>query len=100
MLCLKVLSWSLCRMNNRRILLISPPQGLAHGRAVRPKFQTHPLGLLYLASVLECNKYCVEIFDAWSFGIGLEEIKKKIVEYKPDLVGLTAMTISWHVMLT
>lgn len=76
-----------------RILLINPTKGIVSGRPEKPKFQTPPLGLLYLAGVLEENKYNVEILDAWSFGLGLGEIRKKISDFKPHVVGITAMTV-------
>ncbi len=78
---------------NLKILLISPPQGLSTEHIEAPKFQVHPLGLLYIAGVLEKSSYNVSILDAFSFGKSLEEIKNKIVDFMPDIVGITAMTL-------
>lgn len=78
---------------NTRVLLISPTSGLYAGLPVRPKFQTHPLGLLYLASVLEQAGFEVGIYDAYSFGYTLEDIKTEIKRFSPQVVGITAMTI-------
>lgn len=85
-----------------RILLIYPPVTI-YGTA---KVEPHPpLGLAYLAAVLEKKGYPVRILDALAEGIsdvkkkgnltriGLSEsdIQKKIKEYNPDLVGVSAM---------
>jgi hypothetical protein len=56
-----------------------------------------PLGLGYLAAVLEADGHEVSIFD-----LGLEpktpiaEDIRRIVATAPDLVGLTAMTNNYH----
>ncbi|MBL7156541.1 MAG: cobalamin-dependent protein [Candidatus Omnitrophica bacterium] len=80
-------------MEKPKILLINPTQGLNINRPVKPKFQSHPLGLLYIASMLKKNDYNVEILDACNFGCSMEEIKNRIIALKPDIVGITAMTI-------
>ncbi len=76
-----------------KIMLISPTKGLAACKPERPKFQSHPLGLLYIASILDINNYKVDIFDAYSFGKSLAEIRKKILIFSPDVLGISAMTI-------
>ncbi|VAV82233.1 hypothetical protein MNBD_DELTA01-1251 [hydrothermal vent metagenome] len=76
-----------------RVLLISPTNGLYAGSPVRPKFQTHPLGLLYIASVLEGAGFEVGIYDAYSFGHTLGDIKAEVERFRPQIVGITAMTI-------
>ena len=80
-------------MKRAKVLLISPPKGLFAGCPEKPKFQTHPQGLLYIASILQKNKHYVEILDAWSFGLNLDSIKIKIIDFNPHIVGITAMTI-------
>jgi magnesium-protoporphyrin IX monomethyl ester (oxidative) cyclase len=87
---------------NFRVLLINPPNSVPQNSDfVINLFQ--PLGLAYIASSLEKNNYPVEILDALALGynqtrifnknkiIGLSdsEIKKKIIEFKPNLVGIT-----------
>lgn len=59
-----------------------------------------PLGLMYLAAVLEKADYKVEILDAsiglkrrfennvWHYGYTLNELREKIKEIYPDVVGL------------
>ena len=90
------------RTDIRRILLLFPP-------ANSPKYAIDvnpipPMGLGYLASVLEANGYEVKILDAlvrgWSnittvsdeairIGLSSEDIKAEIRSYKPDLVGVS-----------
>lgn len=82
------------RYKNTKILLVSPPKGVSLKKIHCPKFQTHPIGLLYLAAVLEKFGYPVRVLDALSFGISLSQIKNEIFEFKPDIVGISAMTIS------
>lgn len=80
-------------VKKKRVLLISPPKGLVAGEPERPKFQTHPLGLLYVAGVLDSNGHQVRIYDAYSFGNTLGEIKREVFDFDPDVVGITSMTI-------
>lgn len=79
---------------NTKILLLSPPKGINLGKIVSPKFQTHPIGLIYLAAMLEKYEYTVKVIDAFSFGISLSEITDQLKQFKPKVVGITAMTIS------
>jgi anaerobic magnesium-protoporphyrin IX monomethyl ester cyclase len=50
-----------------------------------------PLGLAYLAAVLEESGYEVRIFDC-SIGISLSQLMGHLKEYQPDVVGLTSTT--------
>lgn len=84
-----------------KILLINPPNSVEDkSDFVVNIFQ--PLGLAYIAAVLEKNKYKVKILDALALGfanervingkrvVGLSysEIKKRIKAFRPDLVGI------------
>ncbi len=84
-----------------KICLINPPQ-ILHKRFGMP-FVFQPLGLLYVASVLE-KRYPVEIIDTsldgWGnikevgdnyylLGLTFDEIGEKIKEIKPDIVGIS-----------
>jgi len=54
-----------------------------------------PLGLLYIASYLEKNSHHeVRIIDAPVEGLNYPEIEKKIAEFSPDIVGITALTFT------
>lgn len=84
------------------ILLINPPY-TRYGQPVEIQAD-EPLGLLCLAAYLMEHGKTVEIFDAfqgkgnvldedqfyWS-GLSREEIKKKVVEVMPAVVGITSM---------
>lgn len=50
-----------------------------------------PLGLAYLAAVLEENGYGVRIYDG-SLGMSLAQLAESLQEYQPDVVGLTSTT--------
>jgi len=51
-----------------------------------------PLGILYLAAVLEKNGFEVEIIDGDQENNCFEAINLKISNNKPDIVGISAMT--------
>lgn len=85
-----------------KVLLINPPNSVDKKSDFTVNvFQ--PIGLAYLASVLEKNNYKVKILDALALGfeneriegnkksIGLDdpEIKKRINKEKPDIVGIS-----------
>jgi len=55
-----------------------------------------PLGLAYIASYLRENRISVSILDAEAENLSLTEIKQKIEQIKPDLVGITSMTPNIH----
>ena len=51
-----------------------------------------PLGLGYMAAMLEQNDIPVDILDASALDLEYSEIKDEIIKRKPDLVALTALT--------
>ncbi len=86
-----------------KILLIFPPstQAVGHQRA-----SAHPLGIAYLGAVLN-KDYKVKLLDATNegyrnvknlgndlvrYGLSDEEIKNRIAEYSPDVVGITCLS--------
>jgi anaerobic magnesium-protoporphyrin IX monomethyl ester cyclase len=79
-----------------RIALVSPPytaEALV-GQTASMKFVLNvipPLGLAYLAAVLEQHGYDVRIFDC-SVGISLPQLMAHLKEYQPDVVGITSTT--------
>ncbi len=85
-----------------KILLVRPPARYTKG-STKPSTSL-PLGLLYIASVLEKNAYSIEIYDAqikidlpisyeqdgdMHLGDCWESVKGEIAKRKPDLVGIT-----------
>ncbi len=50
------------------------------------------LGISYISAYLESNGFDCKIFDAYFTSWSEEELLSSLKEYKPDAVGLTAMT--------
>lgn len=79
-----------------RIAFVSPPitaQALV-GKTASMRHVLNvipPLGLAYLASVLEVNGYDVRIFDC-STGISLSQLIEHLKDYRPAVVGITSTT--------
>ncbi len=84
------------------ILLIYPPSTQGVGC---PHTCAHPLGIAYLGAVLK-KDYKVNLLDATTenhrnfenlgnglirYGLSDEEIKRRIAEYSPDVVGITCL---------
>jgi anaerobic magnesium-protoporphyrin IX monomethyl ester cyclase len=82
-----------------KILLINPPQTFFPGSD--PPAANLPLGLMYIAAVLDEAGYNVEILDAFmtdlpfrrngdiiEVGMPYERIKEEIQRRKPDIVGI------------
>ncbi|MBI3631443.1 MAG: cobalamin B12-binding domain-containing protein [Candidatus Staskawiczbacteria bacterium] len=88
---------------NNRILLINPP--MTYLTSVEPIRLAQPMGLCYIAAVLEKEGYDVKILDAHAEGyhnrvkngdktqVGLteQEISLKIAEFNPAIVGVGSM---------
>jgi len=51
-----------------------------------------PLGVAYIASSLEKHNHEVAIIDAIALGLSREQVRRRIKEFSPDIVGITAMT--------
>lgn len=93
----------------KRILLIQPPVTLFNLDEITPNM---PLGLAYIAAVLENEEYNVKILDAliegWhnvnrlssgmlQIGLGFKELKSRIMDFDPQVVGISSMfTAQWH----
>lgn len=90
-----------------KILFINPPNSvLAKWNFPISVFQ--PLGISYIAALLEKKGYEVKILDALAEGFGAEtvkngikraglseeEIKKRIKEFNPDIVGIASLFTS------
>jgi len=55
-----------------------------------------PMGIMYLASYLKRHtEHEVKLLDADAEEMRVEEIAEVIREFKPDLVGITAFTMTW-----
>ncbi|MBI1911584.1 MAG: radical SAM protein [Deltaproteobacteria bacterium] len=81
-----------------KVLLINPPyEGNINtwtpestNRAIGAQ---PPIGIAYLAAMLEKEKIKVSILDANALGLGTAGIKEAIRKANPDIVGITAMTL-------
>lgn len=74
------------------ILLMTPPcidlyKGLRDVAPISP-----PLGLLYVASVLEKKSASLKIMDAFAENLDWHQIEEKFKQYNPDILGLTCVT--------
>ncbi|MDD5959169.1 MAG: radical SAM protein [Methanobrevibacter wolinii] len=73
-----------------KITFINPPQ-----TASKYKFMgviAPPLGMAYIAAVLEKNNYDVSIVDACALDYTLEDLSKRIKKENPDIVSISALT--------
>ena len=73
-----------------KVLFVNPPQ-----TASKYKFMgviAPPLGIAYMAGVLQENNIDVEILDASAEDMDFKDVEKELLKRKPDLVALTAIT--------
>ncbi len=68
-----------------------PPQGYVAQRWEEGSSMP-PLGILFLAAVLEREGYDVEVVPADILRLSWNEIAEKIDDFKPDIVGITTTT--------
>jgi len=71
-----------------KTLLINPPYPFL-------EFPIIPMGLLYLAAILEHNDYEVDVLDLLVSRNTNDKIKRKLESYQPDVVGVTAVTMNY-----
>ena len=71
-----------------KVALVNPPilKGVFHHQLYVP------IGLAYLAAVLEKNGNELTVIDCPAMGMDSDELKRKLDSFKPDLVGITSMT--------
>ena len=93
---------------NKGILLINPP--MTYLESMEPIRLAQPMGICYIAAVLENSGYDVKLLDAHAEGynnrvnlgerkqVGLNEdqIKEIISEFNPAIVGVSAMFMDQH----
>ncbi|HDN62859.1 MAG TPA: B12-binding domain-containing radical SAM protein, partial [Candidatus Bathyarchaeota archaeon] len=73
------------------VCLVSPP----YKSAVASTFgsSSPPLGLAYLASVLR-KEHKVKIIDSAALNYTLEDLRRELKSFNPDIVGITSVTSS------
>jgi anaerobic magnesium-protoporphyrin IX monomethyl ester cyclase len=69
-----------------KIALVKPPSTYADW------YKRPVLGLSYVCAYLEENGFECNIFDAYFFSISVDELIHRILHYRPDVVGISAMT--------
>lgn len=72
-----------------RVALVNPSYPVGAPRAV-----FIPLGIGYLAAVLEKNDYDVEVIDC-QLGKTQKELEQEFTATKPDIVGVTSATLTY-----
>jgi len=72
------------------VCLINPSSRIAYGNMEPPAFP--PMGMQYIAAVLEANGFEVKVIDVDVDGLSLEELGQRLVELNPFLVGFTCTT--------
>jgi anaerobic magnesium-protoporphyrin IX monomethyl ester cyclase len=78
-----------------KVALINPPP--PPGAFVH--YQNPLIGPAYLAAVLEKNGYEVKVFDCPPLGLTFETLKQEIIQLKPDIVGITSVTVTFSTAL-
>ncbi|MEM1995068.1 MAG: radical SAM protein [Nitrososphaerales archaeon] len=79
-------------------MLVNPPFTLSEcfrGFARVGSIQ-QPLGLAYVAAVLEEAGYNVKIIDSPVLGLSLQETVETVIRMRPDVVGITATTPTFN----
>lgn len=72
-----------------KILLINPPPRKPNPREC---VLVPPLGIAYLASVLEHNRYHVDILDGFALQMSWTDFEKYVKNAHVDIIGVTSMT--------
>ena len=77
-----------------RIILINAPISFESNKIVGDENLSEPLGLMYIAAVLEKNRYSVKIIDVGAEKLTLEGVLDAIRKEKPLVIGISALTSS------
>ncbi|MDD4809834.1 MAG: cobalamin-dependent protein, partial [Methanobacterium formicicum] len=73
-----------------KVLLINPPYFNSKYKFIG--LVAPPLGIAYMAAVLEQNDIAVEIIDAAALEMSWETLESEIKRVSPQLVAVTALT--------
>jgi len=73
-----------------KVLLINPPYNSSKYKFIG--LVAPPLGLAYIAAVLETGGVEVKIIDAPAVDMDFDDIKRELERFSPDLVAITAVT--------
>jgi anaerobic magnesium-protoporphyrin IX monomethyl ester cyclase len=72
-----------------KVVLVSPPPPSVLAFV---DYQNPTVGLAILAAVAEKNGYEVRVLDCPALHMTYDQLKQKIAHFKPDIVGITAVT--------
>ena len=91
-------------LRKMKVLLIKyHPEKIINAAKLKPIISvegiTPPLGLAYIAAVLEKEGYNVKILDCQILNLDINGTKDEIKRYDPDVVGITCMTPILHGVL-
>lgn len=73
-----------------KVLLINPPDTASKYKFIG--LVAPPLGIAYIAAVLEENGIDVKIIDGSALEMSWEELEREIPKYSPDIIAVTAVT--------
>ena len=79
-----------------KILLISPHLSKGELRTDKMVAVYPPLGLCYMATILKKKGHKVKLIDAEVLRLTKQQIKDKVIMFKPDIVGITCVTIKYQ----
>ena len=73
------------------VTLVNPPY--PKGAHQHPPFT--PLGLGYLAAVLEKNQYEVDVIDCQALKLSYDQFRNELDKRQPDIIGMTSTTLTY-----
>ena len=73
-----------------KTLLVNPPYAFSEVPIL-------PVGIAYIAAVLEENGHEVEVLDLLVSKCSRDKVVAKVREYGPDIVGVTSVTMNYPV---
>jgi radical SAM superfamily enzyme YgiQ (UPF0313 family) len=85
--------------NKMNVTLINPPitAGERYGSVVKEGGgRQAPLGICYIAAVLEKNGINVSVIDAEAESLSYEQVIQRMERFKTNFVGITSTTVAFH----
>ena len=71
-----------------KILLLRPN----HTNDKKDHYISFPSGIAYIAAILKQNGYDVKVIDLTLLDVVYDELKHRILDYAPDIIGLSALS--------
>ncbi len=83
-------------LGNMKILLINPSDTMFEimGGARVFVHKTEPLGLLYIAAVLEREGHELSVIDAWAHDLTRQDVERRLEGQRFDIIGINVLTSS------